>query len=277
MHAKMLLFDMDQKHAMLWIGSHNATQRALFGVNIEASILIKLERTSTLYKDAEQFIESVRERCTLMDPNLTDYYKWLQSGAELERAIELEDELDKSAVNETFTLFGSLEEDYQQLSKVNRQVLVSLTAQTSHRERLYWGRVVQTGELAGHPSLDFSPRRYAYRKDRRLPVLLKPAAIPHEVRKNSYYFVTLKLERELPPESAAYAPLGKAWVETKGEALTQRLETLQIPTGRGSKPPRLYRAAPPEAFRRSDRDLVKRRAEHDRMLVTRVALVTPEE
>ena len=81
LHQKMLLFDYPGKDAELWVGSHNWTQRALVGPNVESSIVISLEQDSTLYIEALRNLEYARDvLCTKMDPSKLEDYKAWQRG-----------------------------------------------------------------------------------------------------------------------------------------------------------------------------------------------------
>ena len=53
MHARMLLrFWSKDRTAELWVGSHNRTNRAVYGLNIEASLVAKLRDSSQLFIEA---------------------------------------------------------------------------------------------------------------------------------------------------------------------------------------------------------------------------------
>ena len=78
LHPKVLLFNANDGGAELWVGSHNWTARALTGVNIEGSLVIRLQRDAELYVRVAEFLDDVRHRCQAFDAAATDYYKWLQ-------------------------------------------------------------------------------------------------------------------------------------------------------------------------------------------------------
>jgi HKD family nuclease len=78
LHPKQLLFDYKDEPAELWVGSHNWTARALTGVNIEASLRVRLSSDSKLYADAAAFLDAIRANCVPFDVTAVNYYKWLQ-------------------------------------------------------------------------------------------------------------------------------------------------------------------------------------------------------
>jgi hypothetical protein len=52
LHTKLLLADKSDESAEFWIGSHNWTQCALFGINSEASLAFHLNKEAPLYLNA---------------------------------------------------------------------------------------------------------------------------------------------------------------------------------------------------------------------------------
>jgi hypothetical protein len=61
------LFDYPEEPDELWVGSHNWTARALTGVNIEASLRVRLTSDSKLYADAANFLTEIRAHCVPFD------------------------------------------------------------------------------------------------------------------------------------------------------------------------------------------------------------------
>lgn len=50
LHSKILLFQLNDIDAEIWVGSHNFTKYALEGLNLEASITIKCKKSDKIYK-----------------------------------------------------------------------------------------------------------------------------------------------------------------------------------------------------------------------------------
>jgi len=80
LHTKMLLFDLPDGHAELWVGSHNFTKQALKGVNREASLVIPCLQGDALYTQAWNYLQTILDDpdCRPFDPELIDTYKFLQ-------------------------------------------------------------------------------------------------------------------------------------------------------------------------------------------------------
>jgi phosphatidylserine/phosphatidylglycerophosphate/cardiolipin synthase-like enzyme len=88
MHAKLLLFDMLDGKAELWSGSHNWTQRALVGPNLEASVVLTIQQNSSIYRQARAALDSIRSYCSPYSSELRGYYKLLQ-GASVEGVVRV--------------------------------------------------------------------------------------------------------------------------------------------------------------------------------------------
>jgi hypothetical protein len=295
MHAKMLLFDLDQSRATLWVGSHNATRRALYGVNVEASLLIDLDRSSANYSRAVDMLEGIRRRCDLMDPTRAAYYKLLQSGTKTANVIELEDSTNESVPRASITVFGTETADHRQLDKVGKEVFVSITSSLSGRERFYPARISQTGEMGrasrAAAGTKFDPRRYAFRRGSRLPLLLPVQAIAPEVYDEARYYVTLQLKDVMPEDTVAYEPperppwppipgVGagpRPWVDVDPSEWCAHLPTREFSGKRGDRPPRLRRASAVEDVILRPLSLVERKQIMEHKLVRQRVFLRPDE
>ena len=80
LHTKMLLIDLPDNRAELWVGSHNFTKQALKGINREATLVIPYYKDDVLYTQAQRYFSSILQDsdCRQFDPNLLDTYKELQ-------------------------------------------------------------------------------------------------------------------------------------------------------------------------------------------------------
>lgn len=80
LHTKMLLFDLPDGAAELWVGSHNFTKQALKGINREASLVIPCQQGDAIYTQAREYILSILHDpdCRRFDPSQIDTYKRLQ-------------------------------------------------------------------------------------------------------------------------------------------------------------------------------------------------------
>ena len=59
----MLLFWLKDQTVELWVGSHNWTNRAIAGLNIESSIVIQARNSSILFADAAQYLQKIKQIC----------------------------------------------------------------------------------------------------------------------------------------------------------------------------------------------------------------------
>jgi HKD family nuclease len=90
MHTKLLVFDLPDNKAEIWIGSQNFTNSALSGFNFEATTVVSTTTTSSLYKKVIDYLNFIRKCCediklivdsiqSRFDPKLDDFYKKLQN------------------------------------------------------------------------------------------------------------------------------------------------------------------------------------------------------
>jgi hypothetical protein len=117
-HAKILLFWKHDRSAQLWVGSHNWTNRALYGLNVEASLVVMLRDSSRLFLDVFDYLGKIRGICDEFDPSKVDFYKQLQQKAQrADFVIELEGRDAANVGNERIWLFGSEVEDLKEVGR----------------------------------------------------------------------------------------------------------------------------------------------------------------
>ncbi len=63
LHTKLLLFNLPDGKAEIWIGSQNFTNSALEGFNFEATSIITTTKDSKLYKDVLSYLNSIKACC----------------------------------------------------------------------------------------------------------------------------------------------------------------------------------------------------------------------
>lgn len=78
LHTKLLLFDLPDGQAELWVGSHNFTAYALGGGNREASLVLTVSQRTEIYQQAKAYLLALRQECTQFDRAQLDQYKQLQ-------------------------------------------------------------------------------------------------------------------------------------------------------------------------------------------------------
>src|SRR5438552_4731124 len=278
LHTKMLLFWSPDRTAELWIGSHNWINRAVLGLNVEASHVLRLHDSASLFCEAADYLGKIKNISECFDLSKVEFYKQLQRNMSEKTTpfIELEGNDAASLSNVTISLFGTDEEDLRELGTVRENVDVSVFDTHSGEEFLYPATILHSGMLAAsHPSaggITFSPRRYAYRVGRRFPVLLPNGEIEAEVLQKALYFVTLSLESLDVSVVADYVPAKTAaWDEVSDELspLLRRLEPdarniLFHGRGRRLRYPSRMDVYESQAF-----TLAERRILPDRALVTR--------
>ncbi|MFC1515799.1 hypothetical protein ACFL7E_03470 [Thermodesulfobacteriota bacterium] len=199
MHVKTLLFDLDENSAELWVGSHNWTARALSGLNIEASNVIRMKIACNLYRDAEILLNSIRTSCVLFDPGLVDYYKWLQGQniEDVDWIVDLQSTNAGGMTGERITLFMNAKSDFQSLKKVDKVIKLAVKDVSSGQVHLYDGQVKDTGHVKGS-GLDYDNRLYAFHSGRARPEIEGPAVPPAAKIKKSQYWATVTVEAGAP-------------------------------------------------------------------------------
>lgn len=200
LHTKMLLFWRRDKTAELWVGSHNWTNRALMGLNLESSLVVRMKDSSSLFFEAAEYLQKIKTICEVFDLAKIEFYKELQKAIKEGTApvIMLEATGADCLSGLEITIFGTDDRDLKELGTVRRKVYLSATETTgSDAEFVYPARISQAGELnSSNPAagrIDFSPRRYAFRVGRRFPELLPKGAVTQSVMDNARYYVTLEL------------------------------------------------------------------------------------
>ena len=213
MHAKTLLFDIDDNLAELWVGSHNATSRAYGGLNIEASLVVRLDCQSPLYLQAESFLEAVRGRCDPFDLRLMDWYDWLQRDREerTQAALHLVIEGSGDFTGEKLTLFGDNQETLRGFPKSGERLLISLIDASTSRQSLYISQVMDQGLLPGANAnsggLTFDSRLHVFRFGGTRPLVIGPLPPdPAQVQVASY-FVTLEFLSQEPVGTHTVDPI----------------------------------------------------------------------
>lgn len=163
LHPKQLLFDYADEPAELWVGSHNWTARALTGVNIEASLRVRLTPESKLYADAAGFLDAIRANCVPFDVTAVNYYKWLQQSDQEEENWVVELRGDRSLLDNErkLTIFGRSDEDYRSLRSVDKNIVISLLDEPSGQEILYEAAIGDTGRRPTQRGVTLDARLYA--------------------------------------------------------------------------------------------------------------------
>ena len=151
LHAKMLLFCGNDGTAELWVGSHNWTKRAILGLNVEASLVVRLKESSALFAAASDYLAHMKAIAEPFDLAKVDFYKALQRKMTngLTPVMELEAEDGASASDTTITVFGTDRKDLTRLGTVRREIHVALLDPRSDAQFLYPATILHSGPVAG--------------------------------------------------------------------------------------------------------------------------------
>jgi len=203
LHTKMILADKKDGTAEIWVGSHNWTQFAIRGVNTEISVVMQVEKSSSIYREAYYFLNHIRSFCDEFDLNMVDEYKRLQvkDSVDLESEtiiIELEgldvDSLSASSI----WMFGTEDRDYTSLRRVGSDIKLILNDSSTRNKYLYNASIIQTGQMEAYNSyadgLQFTgSKRFAFSNYGMFPVLELPVPIPAAVETDAKFFVAVQI------------------------------------------------------------------------------------
>jgi hypothetical protein len=250
LHSKMLLFWSSDRAAELWVGSHNWTNRALLGLNVEASLVVTMRDSSPLYMAAARYLARMKKISTPFDVSKVDFYKQVQQRTTppLDPVIELEAEGAAALSGATVAIFGTETSELTPLDTM-RHVHVVLTDRDARTRHVYTATILQSGLLAasdaGARGLSFSPRRHAFRRGRQRAALGPEQPIDPSVLDCAGYFVTLRLgalQPDLTIDDAAPAAPVIAAVPPEASAVLARMEAEAMARLFGGKTPRVRRA-----------------------------------
>ena len=195
-HAKLLFFWMPDRKAEIWVGSHNWTQRALVGPNVEYSAVIHVTELSPAFCHALEYLEKIKQVCQPFDLSRIDEYKRLQKpNAEPgKKTIELEAGDAASLLGADLTIFGTDQDELGEAAPL-REVCLSAFDEAGSGEYVYQAQITALGSMpvAG---ISFSSNRFAFRRGRQFPKLLPAAALTDDVLRRAAYFIILHVHEE---------------------------------------------------------------------------------
>ena len=226
LHTKMILADMADNNAEFWIGSHNWTVFALMGPNTEASLIVHMNNSAHLYSMTQHFLENIRNKyCRAFDLSKVSYYKRLQqileTGDKPEYVVELEGNGVDNLEGEVICVFGTENDDLNELRLVGRKVHVSLYDSKTEDKYLYSAEIIQSGVLSGaNPAaggISLSERRFAFTEGRRFPFLEMPRIPDSDILKKSFYFANIHILKIISEDYSIYeyVPPSKRKIWTK--------------------------------------------------------------
>lgn len=232
LHTKMLLFWSKDRTAELWVGSHNWTKRAILGLNVEASLIVRLRDSSQVFIAAAEYLSRIKAIAEPFDVARVDFYKALQGRMTrgLAPVMELEAEDGASASDTTITVFGTDRSELGRLGTVRREVHVALLDPGSNDQFLYPATILHSGLLpasdASAGGVSFSPRRCAFRNGRQLAPLQPLGPVEQTVLNTAEYFVTVRLGALDPLLVADYPTPRTAMLEEASDEASPLLRRL---------------------------------------------------
>ncbi|MEG5007687.1 phospholipase D-like domain-containing protein [Microcoleus sp. B5-C4] len=148
LHSKILIFDLPEEKASIFIGSHNWTNRALSGINIETSIEIELDRKNGVYCQVNSLLETIKDECHKVNPDLEKIYKNIQRKENT--CLYLHSSLNNDIQNNKDIYFHILHFDLTRKNDfpIDRQIILFLPKKLEEKEGyLLEGKVIKAGLL----------------------------------------------------------------------------------------------------------------------------------
>lgn len=201
LHSKIILFEMPDNNVEIWLGSHNFTQRAILGVNIESSFIFKSKKDSKIYKDVLDYLTFIKDNCIVFDVNDVDFYKKLQGQQEEDSAkwvLELVGKnVDNLVEEKTIQLLGVGNNDIG--DTLGKEIIIQVLDVDNGKEYIYEAKIIQAGEIdPQNPKsleIEFSARRYAVRGLDRIPYLKQEKEIDSTILREHKYFIILEVTK----------------------------------------------------------------------------------
>ena len=216
LHTKILLFDMGNQNWQIWVGSHNFTRSALFGLNLEGSLCVKGNNNEPQFTELLAKIKSyliyIQSLCEPFDPNRIPVYKALRGEKEendtddsiVRRILTLQSEYAHSLAEQTIIMLGNLPEELGVISRKNRgssPIFLRIRDVETKKEYTYKAYLRATDYVDNVASFDviFNQRRWVFREvttkgQEITPPLLKATQnVGPELIGKSRYYVNIEI------------------------------------------------------------------------------------
>lgn len=211
LHSKILLFELPGDKIEIWMGSHNQTDYAISGYNLEATTIIRCTRKDEIYRDTLEYLERIRDRyCFQFNPEHIDIYKKLQTndahieqeGVGLYPTISMiGEEMSNLETEQVIMLLALSYDEYQKFRTIGENVYIHTFDVVTKKENLYKCRVAQSGRLdraINKLDVDFeSPRRYAYTGTHQLVWLKESQRVDKTNFSIARYFVNISISHSI--------------------------------------------------------------------------------
>lgn len=192
LHSKVFLFDNSDNTAVLVLGSHNATKRALYGVNIEHSLAFNLKKDEPLYLDIRSQIMAIKNRfCSrIIRVNEPD-----EKEEQVYVMIIVGDRMDTLVQEKIITVF--YKKASEAVKTTETQLYILAIEAESKDEYLYEAVIKQSGSFETYlektTEIEFGQRRYAEKDPDMIPFLYQENKVSIDINKNHCYFNTIQV------------------------------------------------------------------------------------
>ena len=222
LHTKLLVFDMGDGNWEIWTGSHNFTESALNGSNLEATVCIHgriddLQFERLLY-GVQNYLTGILHFCEPFDPQKLAYYEALQGKANgkdiidaehiiIAHVLSLQSELANQLAGQTIILLGNLQEELAYIRSRNqgRKQPVYLRVKDIHSGLIYtYEAQIRPNDLidnASSSNVSFNDRRWATRNASNTgeaitpPILQQKTNVSTQIIRENKYYVNIELKR----------------------------------------------------------------------------------
>jgi hypothetical protein len=237
LHCKSFLMDRNDGTAEIWIGSHNATRRAILGLNIEATLIVRCTPQSRLYQQTAHMLARIRASCEPFDATLLTYYRWLQGLEAAPGFFEIEGEIVDNLVGTEIKLFGNDAQEGNALRTIGRGVYLAVNDSRSGQQHIYQAEIATASVSKPdirrlRDSLPDSGERFVYRRGRQLPLLERALTrgTPNPVSQPKYC-ATIAILEHLPTTVRVYdmPMIRKRWERVNSDDIIDPLLRYEIP------------------------------------------------
>ena len=209
LHSKILVFDMSETTAEIWIGSHNMTGRAVKGLNLEASVAIKCKKTDEIYIDTYEYLKKLKKNfCIKFNPKHVDIYLKLQqdkdkNAGDIAETLELVGEdMDNLEDEKIIQLLSGNTVEFSKYKKIGTIIYLHAYDINTKKEYFYECMIEQAGNLGQNNKLELNfvqERRFANIQtgtNMPYPLLYPQTKINDEILNDCKYFVNISIARK---------------------------------------------------------------------------------
>ncbi len=220
LHTKLLVFDMGDGNWEIWTGSHNFTDAALKGGNLEAMILIQGHVDDPQFEqilcEVQDYLTGILRFCEPFDPQKIAYYEALRGTPNdknlvnaqdyvIARVLSLRSELADQLAGETIILLGNLSEELSHIQSRNRggsEVYLRIKDIDSGIVYTYKAKIRPSDLIdnASSSNVSFNDRRWAVRKASRKgqsiapPILQDKINVDNRLIRDNKYYINIELK-----------------------------------------------------------------------------------